>query len=49
MPWAEPRWEGKSEMTEPLKSLVMNLEFERWASDRLQDLQTIPGVEIAGL
>lgn len=44
-----PSWVGESEMTEPLKTVVMNVELERWMSDRIEDLQSLPGVEIAGL
>ena len=36
-------------MAEPLKTIAFNIELERWMSDRLGDLQQLPGVEIAGL
>ena len=42
-------WRGKSQMAEPLRSIAFNLELERWAADRLQQLQALPFVDFPGL
>ena len=48
IPWrTQPVWEGKSEMTEPIKSIAMNVDLEKSVSDALQVLTRF--VEIPGL
>ena len=48
IPWTtQPVWEGKSEMTEPIKLIAMNVNLEKSVSDALQVLSRF--VEIPGL
>ena len=47
LPWSSRNWAGTSEMKEPLKSVVMNVDLERRASDILQLASAF--VEIPGL
>ena len=47
LPWSSMIWKGESAMKEPLKSLVMNVELERRASDILQLARVF--VDIPGL
>ena len=47
-PWeTEPTWRGESAMTEPIKSIAMNVDLERSVSDVLQQVSRF--VEIPGL
>ena len=47
LPWSSMIWKGEPAMKEPLKSLVMNVELERRASDILQLARVF--VDIPGL
>ena len=47
IPWSSRSWSGESAMKEPLKSIVMNVELERKASDLLQLASVF--VDIPGL
>jgi tocopherol cyclase len=47
IPWTSKVWTGESAMKEPIKSVAMNVDLERKASDILQILGTF--VEIPGL
>jgi tocopherol cyclase len=47
LPWSSRIWTGESVMKEPLKSVVMNVEYEKKASDLLQLASAF--VEIPGL
>jgi tocopherol cyclase len=52
LPWKEERWQGKSTMTEPIRSIVLNKKLDHFAADflaRVDRFVKIPGLSSGAL